>query len=168
MPDDEATLEFRLLQNGCVVLYHNPLLMEEHANALARQGWQVKEMYEAYSGTADEFFGQASSSLDFPNHFGKNLDGFRDCLGDISFPEGRRLALRLTRFDLVVKHDAQFAHIVLDICAEAERRWLMEGKRVLFLVQSSDPDLRFPPIGATTALWNFEEWLDSKRKGHKQ
>jgi len=165
MPVDEASLEFRLLQNGCVVLYHNPFLLEEHSGLLVRRGWQFKEICVADKGTAEEFYDQVSSALGLPHYFGRNLDAFRDCLGDIDFPESQRLALALIRFDLVAKHDAKFAHIVLGICAEAERRWLMAGKRILFLVQSSDPDLRFPPIGATSALWNFEEWLDAKRKG---
>ena len=168
MSDETASLEFRLLQNGCVVLYHNPFLMEDHANQLVRSGWQFKEVYVAQAGTSEEFFDRVSMALDFPDYFGRNLDAFRDCLGDIPFPAGGRLALGLIRFDLVTKQDAQFAHAILDICAEAERRWLMNGKRILFLIQSSDPDLRFPPVGATTPLWNFEEWLDAKRKGQQK
>jgi len=163
--DNPASLESRLLQNGCVVLYHNPYLLESYVKVLEEQGWKYKEISIARSGTVEEFYEQVALALNFPAYFGKNLDAFRDCLGDISFPENGRLALGLIRFDLVAKHDARFAHIVLDICAEAERGWLMEGKRILFLVQSKNPDLQFPPIGATAALWNFEEWLDAKRKG---
>ena len=167
MPDDETALESRLLQNGSVVLYHNPFLMEEHTVLLVRKGWQFKEIYVADTGTSKDFYDQASMALDFPNYFGRNLDAFRDYLSDIAFPESGRLALGLIRFDLVAKHDAGFAHTVLDILAESERHWLMEGKRILFLVQSSDPNLRFPPVGATKVLWNFEEWLDSNRKNNQ-
>ena len=168
MSDNEQLLETRLLQNGCVVLYHNPFLLETHSGLLVRQGWQFKEISVANTGTEDEFYDQVSLALDFPSYFGRNLDAFRDCVRDIAFPANGHLALGLTRFDLIAMHNNKFAHVVLDICAEAERSWLMEGKRVLFLVQSSDPDLTFPPIGATKADWNFEEWFDSKRKPETQ
>jgi RNAse (barnase) inhibitor barstar len=167
MAEDETSLEYRLLQNGCVVLYHSPFLMEEHSGALVGSGWEFKEVYIAERGTAEEFFDQVTVALDFPAYFGRNLDAFRDCLRDISFREARRLAIGLTRFDLVAKQDTAFAHAALDIFAEVERHCLMEGGRVLFLVQSSDADIHFPVVGATPVLWNFEEWLDSKRKGQK-
>lgn len=167
MSDGEATLECRLLQNGCVVLYHNPFLMEEHSSLLVRSGWQFKEIYVGELGTADEFFSQVAMTFEFPEYFGRNLNALRDCLSEIGFGKARRLAVSLTRFDLVVKQDAAFAHAVLDIFAEVERHCLMEGGRILFLVQSSNPDVRFPPVGATPVLWNFEEWLDSKRKVHE-
>lgn len=168
MSDNEHLLESRLLQNGCVVLYHSPFLLETHSGLLVRQGWQFKEISVANTGAEEEFYDQVSLALDFPGYFGRNLNAFRDCLWDIAFPANGRLALGLIRFDLVAKHSNEFAHAVLDICAEAERSWLMEGKRVLFLVQSSDPDLTLPPIGAINAGWNFEEWLDSKRKPQTQ
>src|ERR1043165_9671375 len=105
MPEDETTLEYRLLQNGCVVLYHNPFLLEEHSGLLVRSGWQFKDVCVGEQGTGEEFFDQVSLMLDFPGHFGRNLDAFRDCLGDIAFPESGRLALGLTRFDLIAKLD---------------------------------------------------------------
>lgn len=165
MPADEASLEFRLLQNGCVVLYHSPFLMEEHSGLLVRSGWEFKDVYVGEKGTADEFYDQFSMALAFPDYFGRNLDALRDCLSDIRFNPARKLAMGLTRFDLLADQDATFAHAVLDIFAEVERHCLMQGGRVLFLVQSSNPDIRFPCVGATSVLWNFEECFDSKRTG---
>ena len=164
MHTDNTTLEGRLLQNGCVVMYHSPFLMEEHSGALVSSGWRFKEIYLADKGTQEELFEQVALMLDFPDHFGRNLDAFRDCLSDLDFYGNARLALGLERFHVLAHRDPAFAHAVLDIFAESERRCLMEGKRVLFMVQSDDPDLNFPQVGATPVLWNFEEWLDSKRK----
>jgi len=166
MLDEQTELELRLLQNGCVVLYHSPFLMEEHSGSLVRSGWQFKDVYVGNTGSRDEFLNQVAVALEFPDYFGKNLDAFRDCLTDINFREARRLALGLTRFDLVAKHDVAFANAVLDIFAEIERHCLMEGGRVLFMVQSSDPDIHFAPVAATPVFWNFKEKLDSKRKNH--
>ncbi|HWN97477.1 MAG TPA: barstar family protein, partial [Methylomirabilota bacterium] len=76
MHTHNTTLEGRLLQNGCVVLYHSPFLMEAHSGALVSSGWQFKEIYVADQGTQEEFFEQVALMLGFRDHFGRNLDAF--------------------------------------------------------------------------------------------
>ncbi len=164
MSEELSSLASRLLQNGCVVLYHNPFLMEAHSNQLFSDGWKFIDVYAPEDGGLDEFYDLVASQLEFPAYFGRNLDAFSDCLSEIEFPASGRLALGLIRFDRLVATDRRFAQHVLDIFAASERRWLMEGKRILFMIQSSDPDLHFVPTGAQPVMWNFEEWLDSKRK----
>jgi len=164
MSGNDITLEDRLLQNGCIVMYRSPFLMEEHSCELVRSGWGFKEIYVAGEGSHNEFYDQVSLQLQFPAYFGRNLDALNDCLRDLSFPESRRLAFGLNRFDLLAQQDSAFAHAVLDIFAGMERRCLMRNERILFLVQSSNPDLHFPPVGSTAVGWNFKEWLDSDRK----
>lgn len=164
MQENHNKLENRLLQNGCVVLYQSPFLLEAHSSELASSGWKFTEVYVAKDGRPEEFFDQVAMMLEFPGYFGRNLNALNDCMGDIAFPESGRLALGLTRFDLLAHTDPAFAHAVLDIFAGVERQYLLEGKRILFLVQSSDPDLNFPVVGSSPVGWNFEEWLDSKRK----
>ena len=163
MSENETSLESRLLQNGCVVMYHNPFLMEEHSSELVRSGWKFQEIYLANDGSHEEFYDHVSMQLGFPDYFGRNLDALNDCLKDVVLPEGGRLALGLIRFDLLAQKDASFAHAVLDILAGMERRCLMKNERILLLVQSSDPDLHFPPVGGTPVLWNFKEWLNAHR-----
>jgi hypothetical protein len=38
------------------------------------------------------------------------------------------------------------------------------GRRLMCLVQSDDPRITFPPVGATGVGWNEAEWLDAKRR----
>jgi len=40
---------------------------------------------------------------------------------------------------------------------------LLLGQRLLALVQSDDPRIRFERIGAVPVNWNPREWLDSDR-----
>ena len=164
MQSSDINLETRLLQNGCVVLYHNPFLFEHDSNQLAISGWKYIQIYAGTEGTQAEFFEHIAIALDFPQYFGRNLNALNDCLRDLDFPDSGRLALGMDCFEVLVKHDPQFAHAVLDIIAGHERGLLLSGKRLLVLVQSNDPDIHLPSVGSFPVPWNPEEWLDSKRQ----
>lgn len=164
MQSGDTSIEDRLLQNSCIVLYHNPFLFEYHGAELAASGWKYIQVYAGSEGTQAEFFEHIAVALDFPQYFGRNLDALNDCLADLDFPSSGRIALGMDCFERLVACDPKFAHSVLDIIASQERGLLLSGKRLLVLIQSNDPDLHLPSVGSFPVLWNYEEWLDSKRK----
>jgi len=41
---------------------------------------------------------------------------------------------------------------------------MLTGHRILALVQTDDPDLRFDPVGAASVVWNDAEWLNASRR----
>ncbi|MFC9424627.1 hypothetical protein [Streptomyces sp. NPDC056987] len=53
---------------------------------------------------------------------------------------------------------------MLDVIADQARRAAVVQRRFFALVHSNDPDIRFEPVGATTVMWNSDEWLDSSRR----
>lgn len=146
------------------MLYYNPFLMEHHTTELHREGWRCTEIYSGTNGTAEEFYDHVSMTPGFPSHFGRNLDALRDSIRDLPFPDSGRHALMLTCFEHLTHRDMNFAKSVLDVFASAEREFLLAGKRVLFLVQSNDPQLSFLQVGASSVTWNFEEFLVASRK----
>ncbi len=75
----------------------------------------------------------------------------RPCTG---FHRLRRLTARCPRA----------AQIVLDIMADHSRAAALFGRRLMCLVHSNDPNIRFEPVGATPVAWNDAEWFDSERR----
>ena len=54
------------------------------------------------------------------------------------------------------------AEIMLDIMADRSRTAALFGRRLMCLVHSNDPYIRFEAVGATPVVWKDAEWLDSR------
>lgn len=52
------------------------------------------------------------------------------------------------------------ARILLDIIADRARQAAVPGRRLIGLVHSNDPQIRFEPVGAMPVMWNSDEWAD--------
>jgi hypothetical protein len=79
-------------------------------------------------------------------------------------PDSTGLALIFTGYDAFAAHCPRAAQIVLDIMADHSRSAALFGRRLMCLVQSNNPHIRFAPVGATPVSWNNAESLDSKRR----
>ena len=112
-----------------------------------------------------------SRALDFPDYFGRNVDAFNDCTRDVvadvwgSDLGATGFVLALGNYDAFVRRDTEAAHVVVDILANQCRNGALIGHRMMCLMQSNDPELRLPPMGATPMLWNDAGWLDARRGG---
>ncbi|MDT0448128.1 hypothetical protein [Streptomyces hesseae] len=102
---------------------------------------------------------------------GKFSQWLDDCLGDVAClgpydgsPEGAGLVLVLTDYDRFAAACPEAAHAVLDLIAGQARRASVFQRRVICLVHSNDPGIRFDPVGAMPVLWNDKEWLDAARR----
>lgn len=71
--------------------------------------------------------------------------------------------LVLRRYDKFAAAEPHVAYVMLDIFARHTRNALVIGHRMMCLVQSDDPRLSSPAVGATPVVWNDAEWLNSRR-----
>ncbi|MFE9454394.1 hypothetical protein [Streptomyces sp. NPDC006739] len=55
------------------------------------------------------------------------------------------------------------AQVVLDIIARQAGQAAVLRRRLICLVQSNDPQIRFESVGAMPVMWNSDEWADSNR-----
>lgn len=156
-------VDYRLLQNGAVTLYHRRAYLEEDMSWLVAHGYRIHRWDTSEWHSEAEVHSAIASALAFPDHYGNTLDALYDCLSDLDIPPGAGLALVLDRFDSFARQSHGVAQAILDISQDASRRYLLFGHRFLVLVQSDDPQIEFAPLGAVPANWNHREWSKLSR-----
>jgi hypothetical protein len=155
--------DFHLLKNGPVTLYHRQEVLEDAVATFAGLGYLVHRFDTRGWGTRAVFAAAVKQELDFPDHFGGNLDAFNDCLRDVaaySYGADRDTAgtvFVLSGYDTFAAVDRRAAQAVLDMIADNARVGLLHGHRMACLVQSNDRAIRFDPVGATPVGWALAE-----------
>ncbi len=163
LPTDRERLDWALFQNGGVVLYHKQQVLAEHAAWLVREGYQLREL-DAYGWKdARAFHEDMKRVFAFPSHYTSNLASLVDALAELEIPAGGAALVQMRRYDRFAKTEPHLAWSVLDALATTSRRLLLTGRRLLTLVQSDDPRIKFERVGAMPVNWNPREWLESDR-----
>lgn len=163
-PAERERLDWRLLRDGHLVLYHREAVLDEDLAWLADAGYVVHRLACGNWRSAGDFHAEVARTLGFPGHYGHNLDAFNDCVGDLRVPrEEGGMVLACTGFDAFLRREREVAMAMLDILAVRGRDFLLTGQRLLVLLQSDDPTLAIDPVGAQHAGWNPREWRDADR-----
>jgi RNAse (barnase) inhibitor barstar len=156
-------LDVRLLQSGAVALYHKHAVLAQDIVWLQQVGYRVYTLDAARWRSPADFHTEAREELGFPDYYGANLAGWIDHLGDLDVPSESGVALQFRHFDTFARLEPQFAHTLLDSIESTSRRFLISGRRLLALIQSDDPRIRFERVGAVPVNWNPREWLEADR-----
>jgi hypothetical protein len=162
-PAEWERLDWRLLQNSPVTLYFKREILETDTSWFRANGYRVLVFRAAEHSSPEALLTALGELLSFPDYFGRNLDAFNDCLGDAEVPDVGGLLLVLDEYGGFAASFRPEAQALLDICAHQSRRFLLNGRRFLVLVQSDDPTLAFDPVGASPVMWNPREWLNASR-----
>jgi RNAse (barnase) inhibitor barstar len=156
-------LDVQLLQSSAVTLYHKNSFLTHDISCLQQFGYRVYTLDAALWKSAADFHADAKREFAFPDYYAANLASWIDCLGELQIPAESGVVMQFRHFDAFSRADPQFAHTLLDSIESASRRFLLLGQRLLALVQSDDPRIRFERIGAVPVNWNPREWLDADR-----
>jgi hypothetical protein len=162
-PADRERLDWMLFQNGGVVLYHKQQVLAEHSAALVREGYQLRELDANGWKDARTFHEDVKRVFSFPSHYTNNLASLVDALAELEIPAGGAVAVQMRRYDRFAKVESHLAWSILDAMETTSRRLLLTGRRLLTLVQSDDPRIKFERVGAMPVNWNPREWLESDR-----
>ncbi|WP_244188748.1 barstar family protein [Streptomyces yokosukanensis] len=156
--------------NTFVTLFWRKCLLTQAAKRLEDRGFRVIRLEAGQWNTERDMHRAIATALDFPDYYGRNLDALNDCLGDVACyggyddaPEGAGLVLVFTDYDRFATTCPRSAQVVLDIIADQARQAAVLRRRLICLVQSNDPQIRFEPVGAMPVLWNNDEALDARR-----
>lgn len=162
-PADAERLDWKLLERGAVALYNKGSILAQDVAWFRAHGYVVHELDGVNWKTPAEFHADAQRALNFPAYYAKNLASWIDCVAELPVPDEGGLAIVFRRFDAFAHAQPQLGQTILDSIETASRRFMLTGRRLLALVQSDDPRIRFERVGAVPVTWNPREWLDSDR-----
>ena len=162
-PREWERLDWRLLQNGAVALYHRPAVLAEDTAWLQAQGYKLYTVDCARWDTAAAMHQDLKRTLDFPAYYAGNLASLIDALAEFAVPDRGGSAIQLRRFDAFARRERALAQTLLDVLETTSRGFLLTGRRFLALAQSDDPRISFERVGARPVNWNPREWLESNR-----
>jgi hypothetical protein len=167
----ENRLDWEILRDGSVALYWRSEFLDEDVSWFRQQNYQVFSFNCELWNSSEEMHIDFQRTLNFPAYYGRNLDALNDCLSDLPVIDAGGIALVLSRFDAYaegpgaaqVGSSRPEAEVVLDLLARASRYHLLTGRRLLTLVQTDDPRIRFDGLACVFADWNRREWLNKNR-----
>jgi RNAse (barnase) inhibitor barstar len=168
---NEEKLDFKILRDGGIALYWRTQYFQEDVGWLRSTGYNVIEFECADWDSVDKMHDSLSTIPTFPSYYGRNLDALNECMcEDLEIAEEGGLCLALKHYDTFSKGPGApvnskqgTAEIVLDILARACRCQMLIGRRLITLVQSDDPKVRFVGLDSVDAAWNRREWFDRDR-----
>ncbi|WP_182376508.1 barstar family protein [Nocardioides sp. WS12] len=165
----EHPVDFRLALNGPVTLFWRESILEDTVQWLRQHGYRVVEIDVSSTTSKVELLVEIGRRLEFPNYFGRSLEAFNDCMGDVASGEygwdrsDAGLVLVLKHFRKFALLEPSVAHSILDTFTAQARYGMLFGNRLLCLVQTADPRQRFEGVGAERIIWNDAEAMDSSR-----
>lgn len=149
-------LDWRILMNGSVSLYHDIDTLNEDIQWLENESYQLHIFDFHIIKTSEEFHKVAKEKLKFPDYYGENLAAFRDCLiNDLQIPEDGGTAVVFKGFDEYYRSDEDYAHEILERLDETSRKQMLYGRRFLTLLQIDDKSTLIKEIGQHTVVWNI-------------
>jgi hypothetical protein len=164
--DPESDLDedraYQLLRFSPVTLFWRPQVLDETTEWLNDRGYQVIRLDASGWSTENDLYRDIAAALGFPGC--RSLSDLDDYMEDVVSPNSTGLVLVFTGYDAFAARCPRAAQIVLHIMADHSRLAALLGERLMCLVQSNDPQIRFEPVGASPPAWNRAEWLDSRRR----
>ena len=162
-PERDQHLDWLMLRNSPVALYHATSVLDGDIEWLRRHGYVIYALDCQKWTTERAFHTSVSRALGFPSHYGRNLNAFKDCLSDLDVPAAGGMALVFWGFDRFAAYRRKTAQTVLDMIACESRVFSLLGRRLIALIQSDTPDIEFEDVGACPVSWNGAEWPNSRR-----
>ncbi|WP_050179595.1 barstar family protein [Domibacillus robiginosus] len=150
-----------LMLNGSVKLFMSNKILDRYIADISREGFKIYT-FDCSKWTPKNYHHDLAAVLGFPGYYGENLDAFNDYLSDM-VEEETDFVLVFKNYEFFAKQNSEAAFHLLNIIQINSWQFLIEGVKLLSFVQSNDAAMNFPKLGAMSADWNNDEWLDESR-----
>jgi RNAse (barnase) inhibitor barstar len=160
-PDD---FDHRLMLDGAIALFRKQAVLDEAIEWFQEHQFLVHIMDAALWQNDDDFHSAVAATLKFPDYYGRNMNALNDCLSDLEVPANSGTVVVLLHYDVFARTDFELAHLILDIFAGNSWYFLVDGCKLIFLVQSDDGLIQLGPLGCREGHWNPREWYTKDRE----
>ncbi|HUF26527.1 MAG TPA: barstar family protein [Gemmatimonadaceae bacterium] len=161
--DDYQRLDWHILQNGAIALYHRPSILDEDRAWLAANRYGLFDFDSGAWRHRDDFHDDVKRTLAFAGFYGRNLAAFVDALSELKVPEDGGTAIVLRHFDRFMAVEPELATAVLEALETTSRFFLLFGRRFVGLVQCDEARVRVSAVGARPVLYNPQEREQANR-----
>lgn len=133
-------LDFEIARDGFVRELRDAAVLRNAETWLRREGYRVVEMDAGAWGDDEQMHRDFAKGLQFPRHFGQNLDALDDCMSDVAEAEygwdasETGLVLVLSGFDRFAQRLPRTADHVQHILRRQGRYAALFGNRLLTIL----------------------------------
>ena len=155
--EDSERLDFKLLLDGGVALYYQHEVLGEDVAWLALEKYELLQFDDGAMDSLDSFHFEARLKLGAPEDYEPSFEGFRAAASRLPIPEDGGVALVFTAVDRLAESDPISTLRLFDVISDVSREFMLQGRRLVCLAQTDDPDLDLGPIGGKPLTWNPRE-----------
>jgi hypothetical protein len=153
----ERPLDDRILMNGAISMYHEHDLLAEDASLLRTLGYRIYVVDASRFMTSGAFHSKIRLMLEVRRRYEETLEGFAAALRDLQPSYWGRTVIVFQHFDVFARQCRVLAKQVLDLIEAESRRGLVDGRRLIALLQSDSATLQFEPTSGVVVPWNERE-----------
>lgn len=156
---DNERLDWELMIESSIKIYYSEAYLNKDLQWLRVHGYHIVDRDFAVLRTYPAVLQSMGQEFGFPGYFsGSNLDVFYDFVREhLHVPYEGGLVIVMRHYDLLVASKPRQALAILDILDCYSRDCMRYGHRLITLIQSDDPNLRFDEVGAQDIMWSLSE-----------
>jgi len=165
MDGSRERADWPFIREGAVTLFWRKELFSKAKADVQALGYEALEIA---CNSPEGVIQRISDGLKWSAQFGYepwtgNLDALDEGLAGAPFSESGCFALCFEGYHRLVDHDRAFAIGLLDVVETQSRNHLVDGRRLIALVQTDDGSFETQKLGGSAARWNWPEWFDAAR-----
>lgn len=157
-PDDCNRLDFEILAEGGVALYYQHEILGEDLAWLALERYEVVQFEDSAMDSIEAFHFEARMKLHLGDAYPSTFEGLRDALSELKVPpDAGGYAIVIEAIDQLAIENPMAVHRLTEVFSSVSREFLLTGQRFLALLQTDDPQITLPLVGAHEIAWNPRE-----------